>query len=165
MTDSLTGRTHNVTATVPEDENYSPLWTVNIYDNVDFYNVNDLTSALQATILVQGAANVNCPVVNFDEVSSVDERLIASNPVLLDQNYPNPFSYSTNIKFSVDRSEMISLSIFNLHGQQVADLIDQRLGPGEYSVQWEPRNEPEGIYFYTIRAGSYLTTKKMTLLR
>ncbi len=59
-----TGRTHNVTATVPSDEGYSPMWLVNAYDNADFDNVYDLKSVQSANILAMGIANVNCPVVS-----------------------------------------------------------------------------------------------------
>lgn len=56
-------QTHNVIATIPGDADYSPFWSVYIYDNADFDNVSDLPSALNANILMQGAAYVNCPVV------------------------------------------------------------------------------------------------------
>jgi len=56
-------QTHNVTATVPGDDSYSPLWLVNIFDNADFDGVSDLDSAQDADILASGAAMVNCPVV------------------------------------------------------------------------------------------------------
>lgn len=56
-------QTHNVIATVPSDAGYSPLWRVNIYDNMDFDMVSNLATATGANILAQGAANVNCPVV------------------------------------------------------------------------------------------------------
>ena len=62
-TDSLTGRAHNVAASIPSDTDYSPLWSVNIYDNADFNSVYDLTSAQSANILAAGAAIVNCPIV------------------------------------------------------------------------------------------------------
>jgi len=58
-------QTHNVIATVPGDESYSPLWRVNIYDNADFERVSDLESAGDAAILASGAADVNCPVVSI----------------------------------------------------------------------------------------------------
>lgn len=64
VTESGTDQTHNVIATLPSHSTYSPLWMVNIYDNMDFANVSDLNSALMANILVNGAANVNCPVVS-----------------------------------------------------------------------------------------------------
>lgn len=58
------GQTHNVADTVPGDAGYSPYWDVDIYDNADFDNVSDWSSALNATILAEGAATVNCPIVS-----------------------------------------------------------------------------------------------------
>ncbi|WP_255196412.1 hypothetical protein [Halorarius litoreus] len=66
-TESGTDRTHNVVATVPGDEGYSPLWLVNIYDNADFEMVADLDSAMAANQLASGAATVNCPVVSLGD--------------------------------------------------------------------------------------------------
>ena len=63
LTEEGSDRTHNVLATLPGDDGYSPLWLVNIYDNADFDQVSDLDSATDATILASGAATVNCPVV------------------------------------------------------------------------------------------------------
>lgn len=61
------GQTHNVVATLPGDSGYSPLWTVNVYDNQDFGEVEDLQSARDSDILATGAANVNCPVVSVSD--------------------------------------------------------------------------------------------------
>lgn len=63
VTESGTEQTHNVIATIPADAAYSPLWMVNVYDNADFTNVMDLSSAQSANVLAMGVANVNCPVV------------------------------------------------------------------------------------------------------
>lgn len=63
MTEMGTAQTHNVIASVPVDDFYSPLWSVNVYDNADFNNVNDLSSATSSNILASGIATVNCPVV------------------------------------------------------------------------------------------------------
>ncbi|MFO7830296.1 MAG: hypothetical protein R6V23_16880 [Bacteroidales bacterium] len=63
VTETGTLQTHNVIATVPSDANYSPLWSVYVYDNADFDNVNDLASAQTANILAEGVMYVNCPVV------------------------------------------------------------------------------------------------------
>lgn len=62
-TDPGSLQTHNVIGTIPEDEAYSPLWLVNVYENIDFENVSDLASAKSANILMAAAMNVNCPVV------------------------------------------------------------------------------------------------------
>jgi hypothetical protein len=56
-------QTHNVPATLPGDEGYSPLWLVAVYDNADFPSVHDLATALKAKVLAPGAATVNCPIV------------------------------------------------------------------------------------------------------
>ncbi len=63
VTENGSDQTHNVLATIPSDAAYSPLWSVNVYDNADFSMVSDLNSATMATILAMGVANVNCPVV------------------------------------------------------------------------------------------------------
>jgi hypothetical protein len=57
-------QTHNVVATIPSDNSYSPLWMVNVYDNADFSNVSNLSTAQSANILATGVANVNCPIVS-----------------------------------------------------------------------------------------------------
>ena len=64
-TETGNDQSHNVAATVPSDNSYSPLWVVNIYDNANFDQVSDLGSAQSANILVAGAAIVNCPIVSL----------------------------------------------------------------------------------------------------
>ena len=165
VTDPATGRTHNVTATLPDDASYSPLWWVSAYDNADFDNVSDLVSVQASNILAAGIANVNCPVVSVESTTSIGGESSASRTISLDQNFPNPFSYSTEIRFSTPQSERITLRVFNMRGEQVAELLNQTVQPGNYSVQWNAQKEPNGIYFYTISTESFRATKKMTLLK
>jgi hypothetical protein len=66
VTEPGTMQTHNVTETVPEDDDYSPLWDVDVYDNADFDGVQDLSSAQAANILAEGVATVNCPIVEVE---------------------------------------------------------------------------------------------------
>ncbi|WP_436933965.1 hypothetical protein [Halovenus marina] len=66
MTEEMSSQTHNVVATLPGSGGYSPLWSVNIYDNADFDAVSDLSSATDATILAENQATVNCPVVSVE---------------------------------------------------------------------------------------------------
>ncbi len=65
VSEAGTMKTHNVLASVPSSSDYSPLWSVNIYDNANFNNVSNLMTAQSSTILVMNAANVNCPVVKI----------------------------------------------------------------------------------------------------
>ncbi len=165
MTDPVTGRTHNVAATLPGDVGYWPLWWVNVYDNADFDNVGDLASASTANILAEGVAKVNCPIVMSEVVISIGEEISTDKGFTLGQNYPNPFRHSTEIRFRTSQQQRISIRVYNLLGEQVAELIDQSLQPGEYSVRWNPAEEAGGVYFYSVRAGSFTATKRMTLLK
>ena len=65
VTEPGTMQTHNVTSTVPADASYSPLWSVNVYDNAMFSSVMNLPTAMSANILATGVANVNCPIVSI----------------------------------------------------------------------------------------------------
>lgn len=65
VTEQNSNQTHNVAATIPSDDDYSPLWFVNVYDNADFEMVSDLPSAQGANILAEGVALVNCPIVSL----------------------------------------------------------------------------------------------------
>ncbi len=66
VTETGTMQTHNVTETIPTDADYSPLWDVDIYDNMDFENVSNWSTASSANVLATGAAIVNCPVVSVE---------------------------------------------------------------------------------------------------
>lgn len=66
VTEMNSAQTHNVIATIPSNAAYSPLWSVNVYDNADFTSVMDLSSAMSANILANGVATVNCPVVEVN---------------------------------------------------------------------------------------------------
>jgi len=165
VTDPVTGRTHNVTATLPEDDSYSPLWWVSVYDNADFASVSDLASAQAANILASGVANVNCPVVMVELTTSVEDEISIPSPIRLEQNFPNPFTYSTEIRFSTAQVEKIILRVFNIRGEQVAELLNQKLPAGDYTVRWNAQNEAPGLYFYTISSGSFRETRKMSLLK
>lgn len=83
MTEEGTDQTHNVLATLPGDSGYSPLWEVNVYDNAAFDMVMDLTTAMDATLLAESTATVNCPVVQVGG-APVDEASIQASDQTLD---------------------------------------------------------------------------------
>jgi hypothetical protein len=86
------------------------------------------------------------------------------NDFRLEQNYPNPFNPSTTISFSLPRTAVATLRIFNALGQEVALLANERKEAGYYQVTWDA-TVPSGIYFYSLRAGEFLQTKKMMVLK
>ena len=83
----------------------------------------------------------------------------------LSQNYPNPFNPATKINFSIPQNEFVSLKIFNAVGEQVAELVNQNLSAGSYSVDFTASALSSGIYFYNIHSKSFIQTKKMILLK
>lgn len=83
----------------------------------------------------------------------------------LANNYPNPFNSSTIIRFLIPKEEFVTLIIYNILGQQVQTLLNEIRSEGVYEVNWEASNISSGIYFYQIKAGEFIQTKKMILLK
>jgi len=83
----------------------------------------------------------------------------------LSQNYPNPFNPATTIKFAIPKSGQVSLIIYNVLGQKVADLINERMSAGNFQVEFDASRLSSGVYFYVLRSGSYSMTKKMMVLK
>lgn len=89
------------------------------------------------------------------------------NPVefTLDQNYPNPFNPSTNISFSISEPGLVSLKVYNLLGQEVASLVNERLSSGSYDFNFDASQLSSGIYIYRLQSSGKSITKKMSLIK
>lgn len=83
----------------------------------------------------------------------------------LSQNYPNPFNPSTNIKYQITNSNLVTLKIFDILGKEVATLVNEKQSPGTYEATWNASNYPSGVYFYKIQADDFSETRKMILLK
>ena len=83
----------------------------------------------------------------------------------LKQNYPNPFNPETKITYSLSQPGLVKLSVYNVLGQKVADLVNEHKAPATYHVTWNAKDVASGVYFYRIEAGDYTKTMKMMLLR
>ena len=102
--------------------------------------------------------------------ASVGGDQITPTQFTLEQNYPNPFNPTTDIAFSLDRSEEVNLSIYNMLGQKVRTLVNGTRPSGMHILQWDGRDEngrnlSTGIYLYTLTSGSTSITKKMALMK
>jgi hypothetical protein len=87
------------------------------------------------------------------------------NQFALNQNYPNPFNPNTNIVFNLASSEDVTLKVFNLMGQEVAELVNGRMNAGPHNVEFDAETLSSGIYYYKLEAGEFTQTKKMLLLK
>ena len=83
----------------------------------------------------------------------------------LSQNYPNPFNPSTTIQFSIVDPQLTILKVYDLLGREVATLVDEELAPGPHSATWNASGFASGMYSYTLRAGSFVQTRHMVLLK
>jgi hypothetical protein len=83
----------------------------------------------------------------------------------ISQNYPNPFNPSTTIKYSVPKVSFVTIKIYDVLGSEVATLLNEEKPVGTYELSWSAANLSSGVYFYQLKAGSFVETKKMILLR
>jgi len=81
------------------------------------------------------------------------------------QNYPNPFNPSTSIQYEVSSRQFVSLKVYDVLGNEVATLVDEEKSAGSYKVEFDGTDLSSGIYFYQLKAGSFVETKKMVLLK
>ncbi len=143
-------------------------------DNVSFYFtvVNIPGTSLNPELLnvVCSYPDADNPVAVNTAVASADESSLLPSEYALFQNYPNPFNPSTQISFDIPKSEFVTLRVYNLLGQDVKTLINQSMVPGRYTVEWNGNDMlnsdvASGVYFYELRGESFISRKKMLLIR
>jgi len=76
------------------------------------------------------------------------------------QNYPNPFNPSTQIKYDLPKAAFVTLSVYNVLGQEVTTLVNQRQSAGYYNINFNMDRFASGVYLYILRAGNFVATKK-----
>ena len=103
--------------------------------------------------------------VNICSATSVKKSTIVPDHFVLEQNYPNPFNPSTTIKYSVPRYGLISLKVYDVLGNEVADLVNGMKQPGNYAVSFNGKNLASGVYIYRLKTEGFLATKKFILLK
>jgi len=115
---------------------------------------------------------------NLSEIVGIQNISTETPPGFsLSQNYPNPFNPVTKIKFTVangfpiktfgnDKGEvLVTLKVFDVLGREVETLVNEQFAPGTYSIDWNASQFSSGVYFYQLRVGTYLETKKMLLIK
>jgi hypothetical protein len=100
----------------------------------------------------------------FEYSSVVEVDVTAPNVFALQQNYPNPFNPNTMIKFSLAADSKVSLSVFDVLGQKVANLISGNLTAGSHEIDFNASNVNSGVYFYRIDATAVVTSVKKMIL-
>ncbi|MEQ8523192.1 phosphodiester glycosidase family protein [Gracilimonas sp.] len=85
--------------------------------------------------------------------------------VSLKQNYPNPFNPTTKISFTLPSADQVDLEVFDVLGRRVASLVDERLGAGSHTINFDASRLSSGIYLYRLTTGEATISRKMTLIK
>ena len=83
----------------------------------------------------------------------------------LSRNYPNPFNPATSIGYRIGAASRVSLAVYDMLGRNVATLVDAVQGAGSYTVTWDGSQNASGVYICRLKAGGYMLTRKMTLIK
>jgi hypothetical protein len=161
-------------------------WWIVRQSTAIYYSSNDGVSwALQYTAPAGNYRHISKPrsttftrlwAVRSNGGISKCEVLVGVSPLLdevpekygLEQNYPNPFNPATTIKFdlpAIGKPVNVTLIVFDALGREVAKLVDQALSPGSYEAVWNASDFTSGVYYYQLRAGDFVETRKMMLVK
>lgn len=124
-------------------------WPSEIIQNVNDLNINSNNTVVEDTTLVSVSTESNQPPTGFQ----------------LFQNYPNPFNPTTQIGFQIEENGFVILKVYDVLGNEVANLVDNYKPAGKHTVPWDAKEQKSGVYFYTLISSNSQESKKMILLR
>jgi hypothetical protein len=119
------------------------------------YIFNHLTNSWKFSANILGA--------NLKKENSIEVNI--PKEYGLSQNYPNPFNPATTIKYQLPQNNHVTLRIYDVLGNLVTTLIDEDVAAGYHSVTWSAGNIASGVYFYRLTSGSFISTKKLILMK
>ena len=135
-------------------------WTNLGFDSV---NVTSLVSFGDSTFALTSTSGAY--YISKTPLTSVHTAAANPQSYSLAQNYPNPFNPKTTITFSISKSSIVDLKIYDLLGREVETLINGEMTAGEHQVSFDASRFASGIYFYRLKAGNYTATKKLVLVK
>ena len=158
---------------------------INMWDTISIgapVNVDALTASrsyLYAGVNTQSLLQTGIAGVwrrSLSEIVNVEkDNDDIPDQILLEQNYPNPFNPTTIIKYSIPselsplpggaRGGLVTLKVYDMLGREAATLVNEEQKAGNYEVEFNGANLASGIYYYRLKAGNYISTKKLVLLK
>ena len=139
-------------------------------------------SGISITVEASVSWDIDMGITNWDNNKGNYLFLNNTNPVYvaneenlpegfkLYQNYPNPFNPTTKIRFTlpsnfISQTPIVTLKVFDILGNEIATLVNKEKPAGDYEVEFKSASLPSGIYFYQLKAGAFVESKKMILLK
>ena len=140
---------------IPQTIDLDPLWDVDSLNAVVF-----IQSTGSMTVYQSETINYNDLVVSVnDGTANIPDKFI------LEQNYPNPFNPTTNIQFQIPNESFVNLIVYDILGNEVASLVNEKKPAGSYEVNFDASGLSSGIYFYKLQTDAFVETKKMLLMK
>ncbi|MCF7912948.1 MAG: T9SS type A sorting domain-containing protein [Candidatus Cloacimonetes bacterium] len=102
--------------------------------------------------------------IDFASVSDTDTEKISPETAII-RNYPNPFNPETKISYEVTAAGNVNLSVYNIKGQKVKELVNERQAAGKYDIVWQADGQPSGIYFVRMQSADGEGTHKVVLMK
>ncbi len=148
-----------------------------VYKNAAYQvSTNGIGSRTVVLRLIAGSnMDMQCTIVRSVEFgSSLDKKNFVSldykgnakvTDYAISQNYPNPFNPSTMINYQIPKGGFVSIKVYDINGNEVANLVNETKEPGNYGVEFNAKNLASGVYFYRIISGDFVQTKKMAILK
>jgi Secretion system C-terminal sorting domain len=152
----------NITNTPNFEEKYSFFSSNTNTDSNRVFFLRDMMAGNWVQVPEWGKAPVYCI---FSRLTPISDNQFNSSSYKLYPNFPNPFNPKTIISYSLDGNRFVSLKVFNILGDEIATLINQKQNPGSYQVEFDGSNLSSGIYFYTLLAGEFKETRRMLLVK
>ena len=147
---------------------YDTQWTMlALVPGLGSSNLNSITAMREKVQILRSLpydslvfGSTNYFITDVDEAGNIIPEIFS-----LSQNYPNPFNPSTSIQYAVSHRQFVSLKIYDVLGKEIATLVNEEKSAGNYEVNFNASSLSSGVYFYTLRAGSFVQTKKMILIK
>jgi photosystem II stability/assembly factor-like uncharacterized protein len=156
-----------------------------VSDANGLYNMHSLPAGNLKIIVNRLGYSSDSTTVTVTEISNIDsinfylhKMFIGINQISskipseykLFQNYPNPFNPTTKIRFQIPKQCLVILKVYDVLGREIATLLNENIKAGEYEIpfsifQYSNNGIPSGIYFYRLRAGDFIETKRMVLIK
>ncbi|MEJ2103225.1 MAG: T9SS type A sorting domain-containing protein [Ignavibacteriaceae bacterium] len=149
-------------------------------ENLPNSPVTDLVLHNPTRTLIAASFGRSMYSIDLTSITSVKNEIESVRDFVLYQNYPNPFNPTTKIKFTVPvtlsdiEGSIVTLKVYDILGNEIATLVNEEKQPGTYEIEFNShssestnggRNLTSGIYFYRLKSGNYVETKKMVLLK
>ena len=158
----------NIYRSLTENDGFEKINTnlINVQDRMYNYTDTDVEAGRYYYYRLESVSTIGFA----EKLGTVAVEVTTPRTFKLYQNYPNPFNPNTTIKFELPRVERVRIKIYNILGQEVKELLDERKEAGYHLIMWDGRDKFErpvasGMYIYRIIAGEFVQAKKMLLIR